>query len=255
MSEVTGYLEETGLIYVLYRLKEECMVMEDEGKTLIANIPLNDEYVGKIFFGEGEEGVYTKTTLPVPTTDGKIYTQIIDVAVLSHLTFKEKALPVFDREMDAASKRKEEYMKAALSSRPLFSLPELHGACISGSLSAGRHPSPWCDIDYIIFTERDLKHRFSREWRRKPFVRKFSWTEFDYEAIDVPNGIIPPMKELLFEKEGAFDIDIIIVKPTAWVPALKSMPFGKRQHYLEILEDCYPLAGEAYIRNFYLSVK
>ena len=255
MPEVASYLEETGLVYVLYRLKETYALMEDGAKTLLSNVPLNEEYTRKLFFGEGEEDIYTKTTLPVPLTDGTNYTQIIDVAVLSHLTLKEKALSVFDKEMDAATKRKEEFMRSALSFKPLFQMPELHGACVSGSLSEGRHPAPWCDIDFVIFTERDLKHRFAREWRKKPLARKLTWTEFDYEYIDVQGGFIPSEKEILFEKEGSFDIDIIVVKPTAWIPALKVIPFGKRQHYLEILEDCYPLYGEGYIKNFYISVK
>ncbi|MFQ6088035.1 MAG: hypothetical protein ACE5K0_03955 [Candidatus Methanofastidiosia archaeon] len=245
------YLEDSNFVFTVYKVCQNYRFLPPETSYILDRIPFTAKDYQEFFFGGEISSVYLKTTKGFSTIHQGLIHSAIDIAVFSHKTKYDDAVKTWNTTLEKAEERKKALLKYALSIADEFEMREITGAMLSGSISENRFPAPFADIDFLIFTERNLKHRFSEIFREKKDVKKLIWGEY---KISRDKGLILENTDL-FRKTGKFALNIITLVPSFWLKILKdaSLKVSKemRQVYLSSLKDGYPIFGDKYILNFY----
>jgi len=244
------YVFNTDTVYVLTKLKENISHCNTEIKNLIDIWGLDEKFLKTIFFGKGIEEVGVKFCGEYSYVMEKVY-RSIDIATFYHISLEEKAEEEFEKEVTKSEKRKEEMFELAKYLSPYLYHEDIFAAIISGSLGDTRYPAKGDGIDYIIFTEKDLKHLFKDFFLPEKKVSEVTYITPQFTNM---NGI-EKIKSNVLKKKGNYPINIYAINPEAWKNIFKRMKSEMVKACLRYVEDSFPIHGKKFLKEFYNEVK
>ncbi|MBU6997573.1 MAG: hypothetical protein HXS42_07945 [Theionarchaea archaeon] len=255
-DDFVRYVEDSHTVFVLYSIKERLVGIDETTDVAIKKIGYPgrmENILRKLFFGEGIPGIVTRKTRPYFHSLISIPLRKIDICAFAHASLETQLEEKWKVEMEQAHGRKRMLFEFAASLRDIFMKQEILASAIRGStVIEGRYPSPVDAVNFVIFTEFDLKEYFEREITQHKEISFFKWIDWGFRDVVAGNRTrktLIEQKTVLFERNGMYRIDVRSFNPEQWF-WLKKAPRVTRLVYLKSLEGIYPFKGEELLQEF-----